>query len=137
MKRKESETRGYTCLICKEDRKFASIGSCDHKNVCLFCCMRLRILYHDMKCSVCNTKLDYVFISEIDNNTFPLFDSLDKNKDEFYKDELFSSNGIYYESFTAKEEALKLRNFICPIKTCKSNAFETQQNLTKKISYLL
>ena len=135
LKRKESETVGYICLICKEEQLFASIGSCDHKNVCLFCCMRLRILYDDSKCSVCNTKLTYIFITEIENNTFPAFKELDLKKDEFYKDEQFSSNGIYYESFSAKEHALKLRNFICPIKSCKTQAFETLQNLCNHLNY--
>jgi len=97
--------------------------------------MRLRILYDDTKCSVCNTKLNYVFICEIDNNNFPLFKDLDSNKDDFYKDEQFSTNGIYYESFSAKEQALKLRNFICPIKSCKSSAFDTLQNLINHLSY--
>jgi hypothetical protein len=135
MKRKESDTIGYTCLICKDEQLFASIGSCDHKNICLFCCMRLRILYDDTKCSVCNTKLAYVFICEIDNNNFPRFQELDRKKDEFYKDEQFATNGIYYESFLAKEHALKLRNFICPVLKCKSSAFETLQTLTQHLSY--
>ncbi len=135
MKRKESETKGYICLICKEERNFASIGSCNHKNVCLFCTMRLRILYNDNKCSVCNNFLGYIIIVEIENNFFPLFKDLDEKKEEFYKDDQFESYFIYYDSFLAKEEALKLRNFICPIKSCKAPTFESQQGLINHLSY--
>lgn len=132
--RKESDSGVFNCIICKEDRQYYCFGKCEHRGVCNFCCMRLRILYNDKKCPLCSEKLDYVFIFEIEDR--PSFKETDADKETMYTDSKFEENGIYYGAISAKEEALKLQNFICPIKGCKNGVFENLQVLTNHLSQI-
>lgn len=126
--RKQSDSDVFNCIICKEDRHYFSIGACEHSKVCFFCCLRSRILYKDKKCPICTSKLDEIFIFEI--NEFPSSNSeIQKNKEDYYKDDEFEENGIYYGTISAQEEALKLKSFICPIKSCQDGAFDNLQTL--------
>ena len=124
--RKESELI-FNCIICKEDRDYYSFGSCEHKGVCNFCSMRSRILYKDIKCPICTTKLEEVYIAEISESTD--FAQMEKNKEDMYPDEDVKENGIYYSTMGSKEEALKLKNFACPIKNCQDGVFDNLQTL--------
>lgn len=85
--RKESDSIIFTCVICKEEKDFYSMGQCEHKGVCDYCCMKSRMLYKDMRCPICTTKLDYVFILEREDKT--PFAELAKEKDLFYIDDDF------------------------------------------------
>ena len=123
----------FLCLICKEDRAYYAYGSCEHDNICLFCCIRMRILYKDKRCPVCTIKLEYVYMCDVSDHKL-VFKQLDKEKDTMVKDDEFKENGIYYTSYLIKEESLKLRNFICPISNCSDGSFETLQNLTNHIT---
>jgi hypothetical protein len=125
--RKESDAETFNCIICKEDRDYYSIGVCEHRKVCNYCSLRSRILYKDRKCPICTTKLDYVFIFE--NLEKPSFAEMDKNKEYYYQDDDFEDNGIYYSTMSAKEEALQLKSYICPIKSCQDGAFDNLQTL--------
>ena len=132
--RKESDTDHFNCIICKEDRYFYSFGICEHRKVCHFCCLRSRSLYKDKKCPICNTKLDYVFIFEQGDR--PTFSEAESNKQYYYEDDDFSENGIFFSSMNGKEEALKLKSFICPIKSCNGGAFDNIQTLSTHINHI-
>lgn len=109
-----------TCAICKEINNFYAIGSCDHKNICVYCALKSRLLYKDLKCPICTAKLEDLVIFE-----FPIdlnYAEIDKN--DCYKDSDFGSNGVYYLDISAKEEVLKLNAFICPISNCNEPIFE-------------
>jgi hypothetical protein len=54
---------------------------------------------------------------------------MDKNKEYYYQDDDFEDNGIYYSTMSAKEEALQLKSYICPIKSCQDGAFDNLQTL--------
>jgi len=41
------------CLLCSEQLKFFAIGKCNHKSVCFMCALRIRILLHDKRCTIC------------------------------------------------------------------------------------
>lgn len=125
--RKKSDIDSFNCIICKEDRNYFSLGICDHRKVCNYCSLRSRILYKDKKCPICTTKLEEIFIFEW--NEDPIYSEELKNKDDFYKDDGFKDNGIYYASISAHEEALKLKSFICPIKSCQDGAYDNLQTL--------
>ena len=125
--RKESDADHFNCIICKEDRHFYSVGSCDHRKVCLYCSLRSRILYKDKKCPICTTKLDNIFIFE--NLERPSLQEIESNKEYYYKDDEFEENGIYFGSVSAKEEALQLKSYICPIRSCQDSVFENLQTL--------
>ncbi len=130
--RKESDTNIFNCIICKEDRLFYALGSCEHRGVCIYCSLRSRILYKDKKCPVCTTKLDIVYIFEISERLS--FSEAENNKDFYLPDDDFDSNGIYYATVTAKEEALKLKSFICPIKSCSEAVFDNLQTLSTHLN---
>lgn len=127
MMRKESDSGVFNCIICKEDRDYLSVGSCYHRGVCIYCSLRSRILYNDKKCPICATKLDYVFVMEVDDKS--LISELEENKEYFYKDDEYDENGIYFVTVSAKEEALNLKSFICPIRACQDSAFNNLQTL--------
>lgn len=131
--RKESDAKPLVnCLICKEDKQFVSIGSCDHHKVCLYCTMKSRLLYDEKKCPICNAYLDYVYI--LDFKELKTFKELDKNKEQYYEDDDFNKSGIYYTEIEAKEIALQLRGFNCPVKSCKSEAFENLSSLSTHLN---
>lgn len=85
--RKESDSRIFTCVICKEEKEFYSMGQCEHRGVCDYCSMKSRMLYKDMRCPICTTKLDFVFILEKEDKS--AFVELVKEKDLFYVDDDF------------------------------------------------
>jgi len=89
--RKESDSKIFTCLICKEEKEFYSLGQCEHRGVCDYCTMKSRMLYKDMRCPICTTKLDFIFILEKDEKIH--FSELLKEKDLYYVDDDF--NVIY------------------------------------------
>ncbi len=122
----------FNCLICKEDRKYVSIGICNHRRVCLYCIMRARLFYDEKKCSMCNTNLEEIFIVDFSNKI--TYDELIKGKSYYYEDDEFDKCQIYYTEMEAKEEALKLRGFNCPIKNCKSETFENLENLIEHLN---
>ena len=122
----------FNCLICKEDRRYVSIGICNHRRICLYCIMRARLFYNEKKCSMCNTNLEEVFIVDFSNKI--TYDELIKGKSYYYEDDEFDKCQIYYTEMEAKEEALKLRGFNCPIKNCKSETFENLENLIEHLN---
>ena len=125
--RKESDAETFNCIICKDDRAYYSIGVCEHRKVCNHCSLRSRILYKDKKCPICTTKLDHVYIFE--NIEKPSFLEMERNKEYYYQDDDFEENGVYYSTVSAKEEALMLKSFLCPIKSCQEGAFDNLQTL--------
>ena len=62
------------------------------------------------------------------------FQQLERERETIVKDDDFKENGIYYTSYSIKEESLKLRNFICPISNCADGSFETLKNLINHIT---
>lgn len=41
----------------------------------------------------------------------------------------FQQCGVFYTTISAQEQALKLKNFVCPIKSCQEICFENLQTL--------
>jgi hypothetical protein len=89
--------------------------------------MRSRILYKDYKCPLCSQKLDTVFIYEITDK--PSYESIVNQKEDLYPDDEVRENGIYFGSISAQEEALMLKNYICPVRGCQNGVFDNQQQL--------
>ena len=55
---------------------------------------------------------------QVNNSTLELsYNDLISQKDDYYIDDDFDSIGIYYTTISAQEEALKLKSYICPIKS--------------------
>ena len=122
----------FTCVICSKEKELVSVGECDHRRVCSFCAMKSRLHYDYQKCPICLQTLDLIFIVEFSDKT--PYKILVTKKDEFYEDEEFEKCKIYYTTIEGKEEALKLRGFNCPIKSCHSESFENLNSLTEHLN---
>ena len=122
----------FTCVVCGKENELVSIGSCDHRRVCSYCSMKSRLHYDYKKCPICLKILDVVFICEFTDKT--PYESLVKKKDEFYEDEEFDKCHIYFTTIEGKEEALRLRGFHCPIRSCRSEAFENINGLSEHLN---
>jgi hypothetical protein len=129
--RKESDNSTFNCIICKEDREYYSKGSCEHNKVCNYCTMKSRMLYKDLRCPICTSKLNHIFILEKSDNIS--YNDLISQKDDYYIDDDFDSIGIYYTTISAQEEALKLKSYICPIKSCEEKCFDNMDSLNKHL----
>ena len=122
----------FTCVVCSKDKELVAVGHCDHRRVCSYCSMKSRLHYNYKKCPICLQILDIVFISEFTDKT--PFKTLLTKKEEFYEDEEFDKCGIYYTTIEGKEEALQLRGFNCPIKSCHSETFENITSLSEHLN---
>lgn len=101
--RKESDSTIFNCVICKENKDFYSLGQCEHKGVCNYCSMKSRMLYNDVRCPICTTKLEYIFIVEVgDPTTFVEYSS---QKDYYYIDDDYKVNYFFF-IFKAKRNIL-------------------------------
>ena len=122
----------FTCVVCGKDNELVSIGSCDHRRVCSYCSMKSRLHYDYKKCPICLKILDEIFICEFTDKT--PYATLVKKKDEFYEDEEFDKCHIYFTTIEGKEEALRLRGFNCPIRSCRSEPFENINSLSEHLN---
>ena len=132
--RKDSDSSIFNCVICKEDREYYSKGQCEHTKVCNYCSMKSRMLYKDIRCPICTKKLEFIFILE-KLEKIP-YKELINQIDDFYTDDDFDTIGIYYTTISAQEEALKLKSFVCPIKSCEEKCYENLDNLSKHLKDL-
>ena len=122
----------FTCVVCSKENELVAVGSCDHRRVCSYCSMKSRLHYDYRKCPICLKILDLIFICDFTDKT--PFENLCKRKDEFYEDEEFDKCQIYYTTIEGKEEALKLRGFNCPLRSCKADTFENMNSLSEHLS---
>ena len=122
----------FTCVVCGKENELVSIGSCEHRRVCSYCSMKSRLHYDYKKCPICLKILNEVFICEFTDKT--PYATLVKKKDEFYEDEEFDKCHIYFTTIEGKEEALRLRGFNCPIRSCHSEAFENIGGLSEHLN---
>ena len=122
----------FTCVVCGRDNDLVAVGSCDHRRVCYYCAMKSRLHYDYKKCPICLKILDDVFICEFSDKT--PYKTLISKKEEFYEDDEFDKCQIYYTTMESKEEAIKLRGFICPIKSCRTDAFEDINGLSEHLN---
>ena len=122
----------FTCVVCGKENELVSIGSCEHRRVCSYCSMKSRLHYDYKKCPICLKILNEVFICEFTDKT--PYATLVKKKDEFYEDEEFDKCHIYFTTIEGKEEALRLRGFNCPIRSCHSEAFENIGSLSEHLN---
>ena len=122
----------FTCVVCSKESELVAVGSCDHRRVCSYCAMKSRLHYDYKKCPICLKILDLVFICEFTDKT--PFVNLVKKKDEFYEDEEFNKCQIYYTTIEGKEEALQLRGFNCPLRSCKAETFENMSSLSEHLN---
>ncbi len=60
----------FTCMICCEETKYLTVGSCEHKVSCLKCTIKLRSINHNTKCIYCNKDLLEVLVLDDEDKTF-------------------------------------------------------------------
>eukprot|EP01103_Thecamoeba_quadrilineata_P000358 TRINITY_DN10300_c0_g1_i1.p1 TRINITY_DN10300_c0_g1~~TRINITY_DN10300_c0_g1_i1.p1 ORF type:complete len:794 (+),score=132.35 TRINITY_DN10300_c0_g1_i1:57-2384(+) len=98
----------FFCLICTEPSVLYSIGTCDHRETCAFCSLRLRVLYGDFNCSLCKILQPVV-----------IFSSKPKSFEEYHLPSLIyePSLKIYFDNKEQHKEIMA--NFELCCKYCK------------------
>lgn len=89
------------CLICCERVNFMTIGECNHKVVCLKCCIKMRSISKNTKCIYCNEELSRVAVIDDEDCTFT---EVEIDMREF-------KDGIYYTSPRTKGACFYLDKF--------------------------
>jgi len=74
-----SDTDNY-CVLCYNVIEFFAMGSCDHKNTCQKCSLRLRLILDDNKCSICKTELDEIIVTNNKSLSWTEFDKKFRKK---------------------------------------------------------
>lgn len=132
-KTKSTDEHEFNCLICKENIKYVSIGECNHSEVCLYCTLKLRMLYNDFKCSVCKNKNSKVVIYEYEKDQTTAF--ADLNLSDCYNMKELEEFGIYCLDVSSMEEASNLLVNKCPINYCNdSSVFENFKSLNNHVN---
>ena len=99
----------YECLICCESTPFITVGKCEHKVVCLKCCLKLRSINRNEKCIYCNEELAEVAVVD---GEFETFEEAQHNMKEF-------RHGIFFTNGRTKGACIYLNKFKCPVPNCK------------------
>lgn len=123
------------CVICREDAKYFSIYQCSHYQNCLYCSLKLRMLYNDNKCPICKIESKLVIIYGVDE-PITSFSQVDLNS--CYKSSNFENDGLMLGDISALEEIEKLTAYKCPVSSCNEpvsktfNSLETHMNKAHK-----
>lgn len=108
------------------------MGKCDHKNICHRCCIRIRLLMKDNKCSICKTELEEIVISKDWDLTWKQFEETGKSEPRTLRDR--EDPSIYYEDGKAKGAGMQLRTLTCLIHNCSSTQhFPNEESLRRHL----
>lgn len=102
----------HVCLICAENIKIVSLSSCNHA-ICHLCSFRNIALYKKSQCLVCRTENPKFIFTE--NLQIQKFDQI---KERDLLSTFKNDYGIRFTSDYAKDETLKLLEYVCPVKSC-------------------
>jgi len=103
-----------SCILCFNAIQYFAVGSCNHKNVCHKCVLRVRLLMKDKKCSMCKTELEEILIT-----SDPAFMWSDFDDSEYIQDK--EDESVYYVDGNAKHKGMELRSLKCVIYGCQSS----------------
>ena len=132
-KTQEEKTEAFTCVICSEEKEHYTTLNCNHSSICYYCTLKCRTFYNDLKCPLCNLPSNLAFISPVSQEHLP-YNILSKNIDDYYQDDDFEKNSIYYTDITSQEAALELKMYKCPITVCIAEPFDTFDKLKSHLS---
>ena len=104
------------CILCYNDMKYFVMGKCEHKNVCHKCCLRIRLIMKDDKCSICKAVLDEVIVSK---EKYLTWDDFEDKKNTLQYDR--EDQTIFYEDGKAKGAGMQLRQLTCLMHNCNSS----------------
>lgn len=60
------------CAVCMEPSEWVVVGACGHREVCLYCGVRMRFFQDDRRCCICRAFCATVVITRADTNSRPL-----------------------------------------------------------------
>jgi hypothetical protein len=107
------------CILCYNEMKQYVVGVCNHKNVCITCALRVRLIMEDNKCQICRTELPEIFVTENKDRTWQDFlDMKRERKSGVFRDK--EDKNIYYESKQCTFAGMNLRALQCPMYGCNS-----------------
>ncbi|KAF9592633.1 hypothetical protein IFM89_016290 [Coptis chinensis] len=85
-----------SCAVCAESLEWVAYGACGHREVCSTCVSRLRFICGDLKCCICKTESQSVFVTKAlgdytrtisDFNVFPTNGSEGQNGSYWYHED--------------------------------------------------
>lgn len=95
-------------MICCEESKYLTVGSCEHKVCCLKCTFKLRKINENQKCLYCNQELKEVIVLESESQTF--------QEERAFMQEF--SDGIFFTNESTQGACVFLSKFKCGEKGC-------------------
>lgn len=122
---------GYTCTICRELKCHFSIGECNHYQICLYCVLKIRLLYKDNRCPICKSNnKDIIFYEYNEEDNSILKNYQDIKTEDCYKDQNYNDNGILYNDVSSMEEVIRLISYKCPISSCNDPLYDNLKSLS-------
>jgi hypothetical protein len=119
----EGSDEENACLICCEPIRFYAVGSCNHREVCAMCTLRLRQLYKENECCICKTPLNAVIFTTDGERNYEKF-----NTSALIFDPALST---YFEDEAHHRQIKRLWEFECP--SCETPPFKTLDQLRKHV----
>lgn len=110
------------CSVCCEVRVAFFIGVCSHRDLCLPCGLRLRLLLNDPKCPICKTALCQVVVSR---DTERLFEDLRTGP------LVEGPQGVWFEHSEDREAAERLIGVQCWLKGCEGTRISSLNGLKR------
>jgi hypothetical protein len=106
------------CVLCYNPMRFYILGPCNHKNVCINCALRVRILMEDSKCQICRADNLEVYVTQDPSMTWEKFEKLRKTKNNSILADR-EVDTIFYENKKCLNAGMALRARTCPMYECK------------------
>ncbi|KAK5783728.1 hypothetical protein PVK06_038241 [Gossypium arboreum] len=53
-----------SCVVCADNLEWVAYGACGHRDVCSTCVARLRFICNDLRCCICKTESNVIFVTK-------------------------------------------------------------------------
>ncbi|TYI00251.1 hypothetical protein ES332_A11G120400v1 [Gossypium tomentosum] len=53
-----------SCVVCADNLEWVAYGACGHRDVCSTCVARLRFICKDLRCCICKTESNVIFVTK-------------------------------------------------------------------------
>ena len=110
------------CSVCCEFTPSFFIGVCNHRDLCLRCGLRLRLLLNDPKCPICKTPLPQIVVSRDKDRPF---------EDLRARELVEGPQRVWFEDRAEREVAERLTGVQCWLKGCEEVRISTRNGLKK------
>lgn len=115
---------GFACSVCCEVWPSSFVGVCNHRDVCLRCGLRLRLLLNDSKCPICKTSLPQIVVSKDKDRPF----------EELLRGQLVEGpSGVWFEDREERDMAERMAGVQCWLEGCQNVRTGSRNGLKKHL----